>query len=291
MEMKNQFEVKPVRSYDGARYPSPWAPVPVPEDAADTPTPLSMLILALLLVLGLSVGAIGCFAEYGSQKCPGDLPRDANGLCPPGPDPECDAGALACEDGVLQVCDDDGMGWTGQACEDYCREMYGADYWSTGCDAQAEDPCQCQYDIIDGDIAECTPGDFYCNGDGNVSICNDDHWSWSIHECNDYCRETYGADFVSYGCSDDAEAPCLCDYDMIDGVWAGCEPGEIYCQDDETLMTCNEEDRYSYDEHDCAEYCVEVYGEDYYSNGCDASDADNPCGCEYGIVDGEPVDP
>jgi hypothetical protein len=55
-------------------------------------------------------------------------------------------------------------------------------------------------------------------------------------------------------------------------------------------MVCAE-DGQSYDEVDCAAHCEQEYGQDCVAAGCDASEADNPCGCEYGIVDGEPVDP
>ena len=168
--------------------------------------------------------------------------------------------------------------------------MYGLDSYTNGCDAEADDPCMCEYDIIDGDIAECTPGDFYCLDDQNVAICNDDYWSWTEQNCNDYCHEVHGPEYSSYGCDSQAEEPCDCVYDVMDGMIAECTPGESYCVDDDTVVVCDD-DEYSWTEHDCDAYCTDTFGEDYYATGCDAENQTNPCGCEYGIVDGEPVEP
>ncbi len=292
----NPFQVKPMARYDGARYPSPWARAPEPgspeQDSSQTPNQRlgpAGLLLALVLTLGLAIGVVGCFADYKALPCEHG-PRLADGSCPgPDPDPGCPPGTLACDEMALWTCDQDGR-WQGQDCEALCDQRGGLDSYSQGCDATAEDPCLCEYDIIDGDIAECTPGQFACLDDGQVQICNDDSYSWTTQACSEYCQETHGAEFISYGCDDQAEEPCLCDYDMLDGVWAGCEPDEVYCQDEDTLMVCAA-DRYSYDEKACTDYCIEVFGQDYYPTGCDTSDADNLCGCEYGVVDGEPVDP
>ncbi len=291
-----RFEVRPLRRYDGAQYPSAWRTAATPGTPAQVGPPaerasprLPTLLLLGLLMLGLALGAVGCFADYRTQPCPGDLPRDDSGNCPPGPDPDCDPGALACEDMVLLVCDADGQGWSGQDCDAYCREMYGPDAWATGCDAAAEDPCGCEYDIIDGDVARCTPGEFDCLDAERVNLCGEDY-SWQQRDCDAYCRETHGEGYVSYGCDDDAEQPCRCDYDQLDGAWAGCQPGDIYCQDDETLMVCAE-DGTSYDEIDCTEHCEQEYGLGYFSGGCDAEEAEstaNPCRC---VREGEPVEP
>ena len=288
-----EFEVKPVGAYNGARYPSPHARLaPVAREESGKVRPgLMTFALALILIVGLSLGVLGCFAEYKNDPCALGYSLQPNGSCGPDPDPECDPGALRCDGSLLEACNAEGSAWTGQECEDYCDAMYDIDAYSTGCDAEADDPCGCEYDIIDGDIADCNPGDFYCQDEQTVAICNDNRWSWDEQNCNTYCEETYGYGYVSYGCDSDAEEPCDCIYDIMDGVVAECTPGDAqYCQDDETLWVCAD-DRYSFEQKDCQLWCEEEFGEDYWSTTCDMSDVDNPCGCEYGIVDGEPVDP
>jgi hypothetical protein len=71
--------------------------------------------------------------------------------------------------------------------------------------------------------------------------------------------------------------------DIIMGDIAYCEPGDIYCADSQTLMTCNE-GAYEYVATDCDVYCPATYGPLSYSMGCDLAAAD-PCNC-YDMLDG-----
>jgi hypothetical protein len=287
--MKNGFEVRPVSRYDGARYLSTYAPPPPDHNEERKHHPLHVL-LALVLVLGLTAGVIGCFADYKSDPCAlGLLPKNPNGSCdPPDPDDDCIAGLHWCDSLTLFTCMDDGSGWTSQDCDAYCRDALGLGGYSTGCDIQADDPCQCEYDIIDGDIAVCTPGEIACWGDQTLATCQDNGWEWMEQNCEDFCNEKYGYDAYSLDCDAQAEEPCQCETDIMDGVMPACSPDEMWCQDDETVMICDEQ-YWSYTPVDCDTYCTETFGEHYYSDGCDDTNEENICGCEYGIVDGEPV--
>ncbi|MBN2497603.1 MAG: hypothetical protein JXR96_23625 [Deltaproteobacteria bacterium] len=201
---------------------------------------------------------------------------------------ECTPGDLRClDDDTLQVCED--YWWaTSRDCDDYCREMYGEWSFSRGCDSEAADPCQCEYDVTPGIVAMCTPGDLHCISERDVQVCNDDGISWTDMSCDEYCRETHGADYYSLGCDDEAREACQCEYGIIDGDMPSCTPGDFICQGEETILVCDQ-DAYSWTSWDCQDWCEEVYGEGWTSTGCDADEAENFCGCEYGIVDGEPI--
>jgi hypothetical protein len=98
-----------------------------------------------------------------------------------------------------------------QDCQEVCKNTFGSDYSSRGCDADAEDPCLCEYDIIDGDPAVCTPGDMICMDENTVGICQEDQWSYQEQDCDDFCLENYGEDYYSEGCnSDNPENICTC---------------------------------------------------------------------------------
>ncbi|MFC1655015.1 hypothetical protein ACFL2F_04340 [Myxococcota bacterium] len=168
-------------------------------------------------------------------------------------------------------------------CEDFCNDTYGYDAYSKGCDDQAAEPCQCEYDIIDGDIGECTPGDIECVDEWTLATCDDNGWHWTRQNCNDYCREQFGEYSHSFGCSAEAENPCMCD--IAEGMMPVCSPGEMQCQDTETVLVCPE-DMWSWTEMDCDTWCTETFGEDYYATECDDTNEDNICGCEYGMIDG-----
>jgi hypothetical protein len=69
--------------------------------------------------------------------------------------------------------------------------------------------------------------------------------------------------------------------DILAGDIAACNPGDVYCADSHTLMTC---DQVSYVATDCDAYCPASYGPQSYSMGCDIAAAD-PCNC-YDMLDG-----
>jgi hypothetical protein len=226
----------------------------------------------MILVIGVSIGLIGCYlrTDYIPETPQPDGGPDGD---PPDP-PDCEGDEVRCVDS-----------WTPEVCVDgrfeaidcgaYCTETYGWDYWSMGCSAEADDPCLCEYDVLDGAAPYCEPGDVFCVGETTVEIC--DEWNSPItHECAEYCVEQLGPEAISYGCDETAEDPCLCSYSMDDGGRSLCTPGDIFCSDDHTLRVCTEDYGYAY--HDCDEYCVEVFGEGAVSDGCDAT-SDDPCLC------------
>jgi hypothetical protein len=280
MSQKEQFQVKPIARYEQARYFA--APATENADAIvdDRPHPAAVA-LTLLLVLGISVGLIGCYmrTEYG----PGEPPEPQPDADPPDP-PDCDEGSLRCGDATtLESCTDGE--WVAEDCQALCVEELGADHHSLGCDASAEDPCQCQYDIIDGDYDPCWPNDLFCQDASTVVFCDED---WAPTSCAEHCAEQYGPGFTSLGCDQNvAENPCQCTEDILDGIAASCTPGDVTCADSSTLVTCVDGVEQS---TSCNEHCVATMGPDYYSEGCDAARADNPCGCVYGMVDGGMID-
>lgn len=277
----DKFRVSPVKHYDGARYPGA-----APQAAEEPGFDFWKFLFCLVLVMGLSLGLMVSCVQYGVDGCPDDS-REVNGKCV-GPEDDCEPGVMRCDTGALMVCDEDGEGWTGQACETYCQDMYGQDAYSTGCEADAADPCGCQYDITPGVVAECTPGDFMCLDDGQVSLCEDNAWEWTTVDCDDFCQDLHGPGYISMGCEDEADEACNCQYGMIDGGMTECSPGDLNCQDEDTLQVCDE-DSWSYTTWTCQDWCEENYGPEYIAGDCDDSQSDNPCNCEYGIVDGEPV--
>lgn len=269
------FQVKPVTSYDGARYPSAYAGASDGE-MEETHHPLTLL-LALVLVLGLMVGLIGCYQR--SDYVP-ETPEPDGGPGDGGPDPDCDDGEVRCHDGrTVQRCQDEE--WTSQSCDDYCRDNYGPDAYSEGCDAEAADPCQCQYDIIGGVVAECEPGDIMCQDEGTLLVC-EGGYDYVTYNCHERCREEHGPEWSSAGCDTDADDPCQCFYDVLEGDAPVCTPGDMYCRDDGTIMICEDDMLVS---RSCDDLCREEHGEGWSSAGCDV-EADDPCQCEFDTLDG-----
>lgn len=275
-----QFKVKPVASYDEARYFA--APTDDSEPATEEKLhPLSLFIL-LLLVAGISIGLIGCYMR--SEYSPGDPPPDAGPDSDPPLPPDCEDGLIRCVDD-LTIATCVAEEWQERSCEEVCNETYGIDAYSEGCDASSDNPCRCEYDIIDGDYDPCYPNDLYCVDEDTLFICADE---WREVECAEYCVETHGEGYVpGEVCDANQEDPCGCYYDMLDGVVAPCEPGDVQCIDDWNVQVCR--DDHSFETRTCNDHCRETFGPDYYATGC-SGDAENPCGCEYGMIDGEMVE-
>jgi len=275
------FEVKPVASYEGPRYPAGERAVPeAPLEEKHHPL---TLLLAMVMAMGISLGMIGC---YGRSNYTPDSPT------PPTPDggpdggggdggdgglpPGCDEGELQCFDGgELGLCEDGE--WRRESCEDICNASGGIDAYSAGCDATAEDPCLCMYDIVDGIEVACGPADTHCADDWTLATC-DEYGGYTSVDCNTYCSDTNGPDWYSMGCDTAAEDPCQCQYGIVDGEMAMCGPGEVYCHDESTVAICDETG-WDYRIATCDEYCVELHGEGFTSPGCDDS-AEEPCQCE-----------
>lgn len=231
----------------------------------------------MLLVLGISIGLIGCYlrTDY-VPETPQPQPDGGPDGDPPIP-PDCDDGDHRCTGeesylATLEVCEDGE--WTEVDCHALCRDEYGPEYVSWGCDAEADNPCQCEYDMIEGEMMWCDPAQIYCIDSFTVEIC--EYESITTQSCNDYCVEHFGPDYISWGCNDDAEDPCQCDLDIIGGEMMVCTPEDIICFDDDTMGVC--ENEWDYTRVECADYCVETFGSEYLSEGCDAS-ADDPCQC------------
>jgi hypothetical protein len=129
----------------------------------------------------------------------------------------------------------------------------------------------------------CDDGALRCADPSTVSQCVDGEWV--AEACGDVCLEELGAMAYSLGCDATAADPCQCMDDIMAGEPIVCTPGDIMCLDDWTLGRCDEA-AWDYVPQDCNTFCVETYGYDYYSQGCDATAAD-PCQCEYGMIDGE----
>ncbi len=277
---KDLFKVEPVARYEKAHYFAAPVDEPRVEPADERPHPL-MMFLTLVLVCGISVGLIGCYMR--SEYVPGEPPDPQPDADPPDP-PDCDDGEVRCADELtLETCESEE--WVAENCHEICVEDLGYDGFSMGCDAEADDPCQCQYDIIDGDVDPCYPNELYCQDAETVVFCNDD---WAPQNCNEFCNENYGIDSVSHGCdAENAENPCQCFDDILDGIMASCDPADVYCSDDWTVVTCEDGVETA---HSCYDYCVETMGYDYYPEGCDAADPSDPCNCEYGMVDGGMID-
>jgi hypothetical protein len=283
----DKFQVKPVKEYQGAYYPSAYKPA-----EEKTPKPRPIVIVASILVITWLMFGILCCVEFKTEACDEGLVIDPRGNCvpPDDDDDECVPGTIYCVDNDnFMSCNDTGDGWESTTCETYCLEtMSESDFPSwRGCDAASDDPCQC--DIVDGGLPFCSPGEMECLDEYTLSTC-DENISWVVTDCNQYCQETAEEPGMgwSMGCDVNAEDPCQCEYDIIMGEMFMCTPGDIWCQDQETVAICND-DSFSWSEVGCYDYCVENFGEDYYPTGCDiANEADNICGCEYGIVDGKP---
>ncbi|HUU04181.1 MAG TPA: hypothetical protein VM425_22280 [Myxococcota bacterium] len=215
----DKFRVEPLRQYRQARYPSAWARQPAVEEEDEKKLNPAMLMVVFILALGLVLGVIGCLADYKAKSCGPGLVMDTNGNCV-GPDPnDCNPGDLVCDQNILMACNQDGLSWSSQECDDYCMQMYGFGSYSKGCDALAEDPCQCEYDITEGIWVECTPGEFQCVDDDTASVCSADYMGWENVDCVEYCTDNFGDDYYSTGCKQDnpEENICGCEYGMVDG--------------------------------------------------------------------------
>ena len=81
---EHAFEVRPLRHYDGAHYPSPhFEPTgaePAAEDEESRCSP-QKLVAILLLILGLALGLVAC---YGAEQFPTDNPDNPDNPGGPG---------------------------------------------------------------------------------------------------------------------------------------------------------------------------------------------------------------
>jgi len=216
---ESTFSVRPVTHYQVARYPSMGSPV-ADETSAESDERCGLLtLLGLgLLVLGMSVGLLACFQGGDHSTDRPNFPEAPGGSFGPIPRyPGCTPGDVWCDgQSTVAFCDDDGLSATAYDCNTYCIETAGVDYYSTGCDADAADPCLCEYGIVDGDPPMCTPGDVYCEDEDTAMVCSDGYYYEPL-ECDAYCKEQYGEDAYAVGCDAEAEDPCLCEYGPVDG--------------------------------------------------------------------------
>ena len=228
---------------------------------------------------------------------------------------ECTPGDVYCLDNeTVQVCDDTSM-FQYQTCEEYCESKFGDEYQPNSiCDEdQSGNLCDCQ--LPDGDIdddvdhdqdadpAGCLPGEYYCQSDSVLAFCEEEGGEFQEYNCNEYCQQQHGNDAYSGGCDNAANDPCQCEYDSTDGLPVGdvdysidgdidnaiCTLGESHCDEQDNLYVCESLSE-GYVKYFCENYCVEEFGADYVSYGCDAQDTQNPCQCEYGIIEGEPIE-
>jgi hypothetical protein len=276
-----EFEVKPLLQYDGARYPTP-------EEPLERERSLSLKLLVVVFSLAMALGLMACvdqekayhpdYYKRAGDSGPGDG-DDGDYDILLGAPPECTPGEAFCQDHVYAECTD---GYTLEYtdCDAWCREQTGMD--AEACDASAVQPCDC-YDIIDGDVAECTPGDVQCGPGNTLGTC--DNYYYEYAGCDAICQEQLGEPLAySQGCDVTQSDPCQCRYDMIDGGMTECLPGDVTCGPDNTVGTC---DNYFYEYTDCDAHCQEQLGEPYaYSLGCDANQASDPCQCQYDMIDG-----
>ena len=110
------------------------------------------------------------------------------------------------DDATVFICGDR---WEEVDCNALCQETHGLDWYSEGCNAEAEDPCQCVYGMLDGEPVECPPGDVICYDDQNVGVCTEGGW-YESQECELVCDESFGPESTSMGCDATADDPCLC---------------------------------------------------------------------------------
>ena len=132
------------------------------------------------------------------------------------------------DDATLLICNEN-YSFDPMSCEEYCQEKFGPDYISLGCNIEAQDPCQCEYGLTPGIVAECTPGDIYCPDAQHVAICEEGHLMHTIYACEDYCRITFGEDYYStMDCNaENPGNPCSCEYGIIDGDMADVPPSTL----------------------------------------------------------------
>jgi len=227
------FEVRPVRHYDVPRYPTlclEAEPAEAPDERVGVRDVLRFIVCALLMV-GLVLGAVACGDRARLAVVP---PRVDGGITPDGgPQPD---GGLPPPDGG----GDDGG------------------------------------DILAGDIAECTPGDIFCADAQTLMTCSASY-AYEATDCNAWCQATVGPDSYTLGCDVSAYVPCNC-YDMLDGGIAECSPGTIGCLDPSTVEVCDPTTG-SMISTDCTTWCHETFGATSTATGCDATNAQNPCGC------------
>lgn len=270
----DMFQVKPIDTYTGARYPSAHTTEPAGETFEERNRPLLFLV-SLVLIVGITVGLVGCYLR--SDYVP-ETPQPQPDGGPDGDggdgDPPCTDGDLRCsDDWTLETCDDGS--WVGQSCHDECSAR-GLEYYSVGCDADAEDPCQCEYGIVEGLMEECEPGDVICGDDGMAQICTDE-WYWDLRSCDEICREEHGPEWSSAGCDESAEDPCQCRYDIIDGGPMFCEPGEAFCDGDTVRMVCGDGGEWTAE--DCNALCLESGNPDVVSGSCEDDGGEAGCVC------------
>jgi len=116
------------------------------------------------------------------------------------------------DDRTLEQCE--GYQWEQRSCDGVCRDTHGVEWYSLGCDVSAEDPCQCQYAIDDGDMAFCEPGALLrCVDENTVERCDDAQ----VQDCDDLCREDYGDFYESQGCDVHREGNMCGCYPSVDG--------------------------------------------------------------------------
>jgi hypothetical protein len=251
MSKNSDFEVSPVKVYKIPSYPKPRR-----KNFFVKPK------IALALSGGIFLLANGCNPLFEEKE-------------------SCDVVGVTCpEYNIARVCDDNHLEEIID-CSVWCLQNYGSEYTFTGCSQNsAEEPCFCEYDIILGVEAECTPGDLYCSSE-KIYICEDlsGYNDYVGYDCNDYCIETFGSYSSSTGqCNmDDSTNPCEC-YDIVEGEMAWCEEGDLYCMDIDTIAHC--EDGIDYTSKDCDDYCKETNGETSVSQGdCNTTNSENPCNC------------
>lgn len=157
------FEVRPITQYHGARYPCGWTQ----PDAEPRRFGPFVLATSMGLAVGLAIGLIGCdnAREQGMDHAPvvAAMPPRLDGPPPPDPlaDPVCEPGEVWCDDPeTVVICNDDGSAANETDCADYCLETTGYEPYAYECNAEAEDPCQCEYDIVSGCTATVYPSDF-----------------------------------------------------------------------------------------------------------------------------------
>ncbi len=229
------FEVRPVRHYDVPRYPTTiLEPEPEEAPAEDRVRLRDVLRFAVcaLLMLGLVLGAVACGDRARLAVVPpkvdggitpdGGLPPPDGGLPPPdGGEPDadiimgdvayCTPGDIYCADTqTLMTCNDDRYSYSPTDCDAYCQATYGPQSYTLGCDVNAWDPCNC-YDMLDGGIAQCTPGDVQCWDPSTIATCDPATGSLVSTDCTTWCHEHFGTTSTATGCdASQSDNPCGC---------------------------------------------------------------------------------
>jgi len=226
--------------------------------------------VALLLFAGVSMGAISC--EEAEVISDGDRENEATTNCVEN-DYKCPT------EWTIETCDTE-TGKFKQAinCEDYCIDENGPDYYSSyGCDInKKDDPCNCRYAVVDGDIGDCETGETRCDENGNLNTCNKINHGWESYTgCSEICANK-DPNLVSKGCDEtNTDNPCLCSEDQ------SCKQNEVKCTAYSTIRSCNTETGIFNDHKMCSDYCSEIYGSEYKSSGACSETRNNPCYCVY----------